>query len=255
MLQQILDRAQARLAGLIPDLDAWDERAASAPPPLRFDQALSATGLGVIAEVKRRSPSAGPIAEELDPVELAASYAAGGAAAISVLTDEEHFGGSLDDLTAARHAVSVPLLRKDFILHPVQVAEGRAAGADSVLLIVAALDDQMLASLIARSLGLGMVPLVEVHDATEMARAVAAGATVIGVNNRDLGTFTVDLATAERLRALVPAGIVTVAESGITNVGDARRMLDVGYDAVLVGQAAASAPDPAGFVRGLGALR
>lgn len=255
MLQQILDRVQARLPGLIPELDAWEERASAAPPPLRLDEALSAHGLRVIAEVKRRSPSAGPIAEGLDPVALAASYAAGGAAAISVLTDEEHFGGSLDDLTAARRAVSIPVLRKDFILHPVQVAEGRAAGADSVLLIAAALDDRGLETLIERAVDFGMVPLVEVHDATEVGRAVAAGATVIGVNNRDLGTFTVDLATAERLRPLIPAGVVTVAESGVKNVGDARRMLDAGYDAVLVGQAAASAPDPAGFVRELSELR
>jgi indole-3-glycerol phosphate synthase len=232
-------------------MDEWMDRAAATRAPVAFDEALRAPGLSVIAEIKRRSPSAGDIAPDLDPALLAVAYEAGGAAAISVLTEPDHFGGSLSDLEAVEAVSGLPLLRKDFILHPVQIAQGRALGADTVLLIAAVLDDPTLASLIETAKGLGMVALVEAHDGEEVARAAAAGARVIGVNNRDLRTFEVDLGTAERLRGVIPAGVVAVAEGGVTSDEGARRMYHAGYDAILVGQAAATAQDPASFVAGL----
>lgn len=255
MLEPILDSVRARLPALIDDLDTWISRAVGASAVRPFDSALARGGLSVIAEVKRRSPSAGEIAPGLDPARLASEYAAGGAAAISVLTEEVHFGGSLDDLIAVREAVDLPVLRKDFVLHPVQVAQARAAGADAILLIAAVLEDPTLADLIRVTAGFGMTPIVEVHDGEEVARAAAAGAVVIGVNNRDLTTFEVDLATAEELRRLVPADAVTIAESGVTTPADARRMEHAGYDAVLVGQAAAESDDPAAFVAALAGVR
>jgi indole-3-glycerol phosphate synthase len=251
VLQPILESVRATLPDLIGAEESWSRTAAAADPAQDFTAALAGSGLSVIAEIKRRSPSAGPIAPVLDPVALGMAYQAGGAAAISVLTEADHFGGSTDDLGAVAAACHVPILRKDFILHPVQVAQARAIGADAVLLIAAILDDALLESLIAAATGYGMTALVEAHDATEVARAAAGGATVIGVNNRDLRTFIIDLTTAERLRPLIPTGVVAVAESGVTDVVGARRMKAVGYDAILVGQAAAQAPDPAGFIEAL----
>lgn len=251
MLEQILAGVRSRLPDLVGELDTWIGRAVGAPEPRPFTAALARRGLSVIAEVKRRSPSAGDIAPGLDPSLLAAAYAEGGARAISVLTDEEHFGGSFEDLATVRGACDLPIVCKDFILHPVQVAQARAAGADAVLLIVAALDDATLGDLIAVTGGFGMDALVEAHDEAEIQRAVEAGASVVGVNNRDLTTFDVDLETAVRLREAIPSGVVAVAESGITDARAARRMERAGYDAILVGQAAAEAPDPAGFVAGL----
>jgi indole-3-glycerol phosphate synthase len=251
VLNSIIEGVRAGLPELVDEMDTWLGRAAAAGPIRPFDVALAGSGLSVIAEIKRRSPSAGDIAPGLDPALLASRYVEGGAAAVSVLTEPDHFGGSLDDLREVRAAVDVPLLRKDFVLHPVQVAQARAAGADAVLLIAAVLDDATLGDLITVTQGFGMTPLVEAHDATEVARSVASGATVVGVNNRDLTTFEVDLATAEKLRPLIPADSVTVAESGVTSEGGARRMARAGYDAILVGQAAAESDDPAAFVAGL----
>lgn len=251
MLEPILDSVRSRLPDLVAETELWLGRAAGAPPVRRFDEALAGPGLAIIAEVKRRSPSAGDIAPDLDPADLARSYVAGGAAAVSVLTEEDHFGGSIDDLRTVRTAIEAPLLRKDFVLHPVQVAQARAAGADAILLIAAVLDDPTLGDLIAVTRGFGMTALVEAHDGAEVARCVAAGATVIGVNNRDLATFDVDLATAEALRPLIPSNSVAVAESGVTSIEGARRMARSGYDAVLVGQAAAQAEDPAAFIADL----
>jgi indole-3-glycerol phosphate synthase len=248
MLEPILDSARSRLPDLVAETETWLGRAAAAAPARDFGAALAESGLGVIAEVKRRSPSAGDIAPNLDAAVLATAYVEGGASAISVLTEEDHFGGSIEDLRTVRSAVAIPLLRKDFVLHPVQVAQARAAGADAVLLIATILDDATLGDLVAVTRGFGMTPLVEAHDGPEVSRAVAAGATVIGVNNRDLTTFTVDLATAEAVRPLIPAGSVAIAESGVTSAAGARRMAAAGYDAILVGQAAAQAEDPAAFV-------
>ena len=203
-----------------------------------------AVGSSVIAEVKRRSPSKGDLAEIPDPAELATKYAAGGAAAISVLTEERRFHGSLADLRAVRAAVDTPILRKDFIVTDYQVLEARAAGADLVLLIVAALDDATLAHLHALATELGMAVLVEVHDEAETERAVALGAQLIGVNARNLKTLAVDNDTFRRLSALIPDDRVKVAESGITGVDDVIRFVTEGADVVLVGEALVKDGDP-----------
>jgi indole-3-glycerol phosphate synthase len=206
--------------------------------------------LSIIAEIKRASPSRGPILEDLDPSTLASLYERGGAAVVSVLTEERHFLGSLDDLRAVRSSIDLPVLRKDFILEAAQVWEARAAGADAVLLIVAVLDDPILRQLIEQTRELGMEALVEAHNAGEVDRALAAGARVVGVNNRDLETFEVDLATAENLADRV-GGVVSVAESGIWSAADARRMQASGFDAVLVGESLVRAKDPIRLMKDL----
>jgi indole-3-glycerol phosphate synthase len=208
-------------------------------------------GLSVIAEVKRRSPSKGDLAEIPEPAALAGAYARGGAAAISVLTEERRFGGSLADLRAVRAAVDVPLLRKDFIVTPYQLLEARAAGADLALLIVAALDDDSLRRLHDEARELGLTVLVEVHDEDETERAVALGAELIGVNARNLRTLDVDPDTFGRLAPLVPEGRVLVAESGISGPSDAARLADQGAQVVLVGEALVRDGDPEAAVRAL----
>lgn len=204
-------------------------------------------GLSVIAEVKRRSPSKGDLALGLDPATQAELYSAGGAAAVSVLTEPGFFGGSNDDLVAVREACPLPVLRKDFTVSAAQVWEARAIGADAVLLIVAALTDDELLRFLGEAADAGLAALVEVHTGAEAERALAAGATLIGVNNRDLATFTVDLGTAERVAPLLD-GVVRVAESGIGDPQDAARMARAGYDAVLVGESLVRSEDPAGFI-------
>jgi indole-3-glycerol phosphate synthase len=251
VLDPILQSTQRRLLGLLPQREPLQVAANEAAPASDFIAALRADGLGVIAEVKRASPSAGEIAPDLDASALARQYEAGGAAAISVLTEPDHFGGSLEDLTRVSDTVHIPVLRKDFILDPIQIYEARAAGADAVLLIASILDPDLLQRCLDVARGLGMAALVEAHDADEIAVAVGADADAIGINNRDLTTFAVDLGTGERLRKLIPAGVVAVAESGIRSPGDAIRMAEAGFDAVLVGQGAVSSGDPARFVRGL----
>jgi indole-3-glycerol phosphate synthase len=218
-------------------------------PRRDFAAALRARRPAVIAEVKKASPSKGVIRADFDPVAIAGAYAAAGAAAISVLTEERFFQGHGDHLAAVRAAVDVPLLRKDFVFDAYQLAEARAWGADAVLLIVAMLDDGQLAELHAGAVELGLAVLVEAHTADEVARAVVAGATLIGINNRDLGTFVTSLTTAEQLRPLVPGGTLTVAESGIETAADVRRMSAAGYDAVLVGESLMRAPDPGAALR------
>lgn len=204
-------------------------------------------GLSVIAEVKRRSPSKGDLALGLDPATQAELYSAGGAAAVSVLTEPAFFGGSNDDLVAVREACPLPVLRKDFTVSAAQVWEARAIGADAVLLIVAALTDDELLRFLGEAADAGLAALVEVHTGAEAERALAAGATLIGVNNRDLATFTVDLGTAERVAPLLD-GVVRVAESGIGDPQDAARMARAGYDAVLVGESLVRSEDPAGLI-------
>lgn len=224
-------------------------------PPARDPlPALRAPGLGVIAEVKRASPSKGHLATIPDPAALAAQYAAGGATAISVLTERRRFSGSLDDLVAVRAAVEAPVLRKDFVVTEYQLWEGRAAGADLALLIVAALTDAELAHLLGVAGGLGLTCLVETHTADEVRRAVDAGGVLIGVNNRNLKTLDVDLARFEELVGLLPPGTVSVAESGILTLADAQRMVDAGADAVLVGEALVKDGDPAAAVASMRAL-
>ncbi len=227
--------------------------AARAQAPARgFAAALrAATAPAVIAEVKRRSPSKGDLAAELDPAAIARAYAAGGATCLSVLTDVEFFGGSPADLVAARDAVTLPVLRKDFTVHEHDVLDARIMGADCVLLIVAALDDAELAAFHALAHDVGLDALVEVHDEAELERALAAGATLVGVNQRDLVTFQVDHARAQRMGGAIPDGCVRVAESGIRGPDDARALVAAGYHAVLVGEHLVTSGDPAGAVAAL----
>ena len=221
------------------------ERAAEAPSPRDALAALSARrGVHVIAEVKRSSPSKGALAAIADPAALAADYAAGGASVISVLTEQRRFGGSLADLDAVRARVDVPVLRKDFVVDPYQVWEARAHGADLVLLIVAALPQEVLQGLLELVESLGMHALVEVHDEDELSRAVAAGARIVGVNNRDLRTLEVDRDTFARLAPGIPAGRVAVAESGIRGPLDVTAAAEAGAGAVLVGEALVTGLSP-----------
>jgi indole-3-glycerol phosphate synthase len=234
--------------------DLLKRHALDAPPVRDFAAALRPEGgnLAVIGEIKRRSPSKGNLAPDLDPGTTAKSYEAGGAAAMSVLTDAIYFGGRIDDLTAARDATSLPVLRKDFTLDEVQVYESRAIGADAMLLIVAAIpDDSLLTDLHTLGRALGLAVLVEAHDALEIERAVGAGAEIIGVNNRDLATFREDIGVGESLAARIPASVVGVAESAVRTPADAVRLGAVGFDAVLVGEALVRADDPSALVRDL----
>ncbi|CAM3181455.1 indole-3-glycerol phosphate synthase TrpC [Stackebrandtia soli] len=218
--------------------------AEQAPPALDAFSILRQPGVGVIAEVKRSSPSKGKLAEIPDPAELACEYAAGGARAISVLTEENYFRGSLDDLDAVRAAVRIPVLRKDFIISSYQVHEARAHGADLVLLIVAALEQNALVALRERIESLGMTALVEVHDEEEADRALAAGARVIGVNARDLRTLKVDKSVFERLAPGLPSGVLKIAESGVRDTRDLLRYASVGADAVLIGEGLVTRKSP-----------
>jgi len=246
MLDQILSDARSRADDLMGCGPMYRKASASLQPVQPFSTALSGSGLSIIAEVKRRSPSRGVLAAGLDAVSQARIYESAGADAISVLTEPVHFDGSLDDLAEIRDAVSVPVLRKDFLLQPAQVWEARAFGADAVLLIVAILGRDGLQLMLDATADAGVDALVEVHDELEAAIALDAGATLVGVNNRDLTTFETDLAVAERIAdVIMQPGITTVAESGIHVSDDAGRMSSAGYDAILVGEALVVAPDPA----------
>ncbi len=252
-LDRIIEQHRRRAGVSPPDEAALAAAIASAPPVRSFRAALLAAPgpIAVIAEVKRRSPSRGELAPRLDPAELARAYESGGAACLSVLTDEEFFGGSAEDLVAARAACGLPVLRKDFTVCEADLDEARAMGADAALLIVAALGDEELTRLLTRCRALGLDALVEVHDEEELRRALGAGADLIGVNQRDLHTFEVDTARAERVRTAVPAGVVTVAESGIGSGSDLARLAGAGFDAALVGERLVTAPDPAAALREL----
>jgi indole-3-glycerol phosphate synthase len=254
ILDDILARTRADLTVRMQQRPLADlERAARAQAPARgLARALRRPGqVAAIAEFKRRSPSAGWIRQGAEPGPLTLAYAAGGAAALSVLTDGPFFGGSLDDLQAARAGVSIPVLRKDFMVDRYQVAEARAAGADAILIIVSALDDGDIAALLQAAADFGVDALVEAHDQTEVLRAVALGASIIGVNNRDLKTFTMDRELSIRLRPLVPPDRVMVAESGIRDAADVRRLGAAGIDAVLVGETLMRAPDAGAALREL----
>jgi indole-3-glycerol phosphate synthase len=237
--------------------DLLRRTALDAPPTRGFTAALRRPDghVAVIGELKRRSPSKGDLAPDLDPGPTAKAYEAGGAAALSVLTDQPYFGGSVADLQAARDATTLPCLRKDFTIDEVQVYEARAIGADAVLLIVAAIsDDALLADLHALAIDLGLGVVVEAHDAAELERALRAGAVVVGVNNRDLATFAEDLGTSASLSGSIPSEVVSVAESAIRTPDDARRVAAAGFDAVLVGEALVRAADPTALVRDLAAV-
>lgn len=241
-----LAERQARVS-----LDQLKERAEAAPAARDGVAALKGESVTVICEVKRSSPSKGALAAIADPAGLAADYEAGGAAAISVLTERRRFGGSLDDLTEVRARVDIPVLRKDFVVTSYQLWEARAHGADLVLLIVAALDQPALVSLVERAESIGLTPLVEVHDEDEVERAVDAGARIVGVNARDLRTLEVDRSTFERVAPEIPGGIVRVAESGVRGPHDLIAYANEGADAVLVGESLVTGRDPRSAVADL----
>lgn len=245
-VREDLAERQARVS-----LDQLKELAAKAPDAKDGVAALRGDGIRVICEVKRSSPSKGALAAIADPAALALDYAAGGAAAISVLTEQRRFGGSLADLDAVRAAVETPILRKDFIVTAYQLWEARAHGADLALLIVAALDQPALVSLIERAESIGLTPLVEVHDEEEVARAVDAGAKIIGVNARNLKTLEVDRNTFGNVVDAIPAHIVRIAESGVRGPHDLIAYANLGADAVLVGESLVTGKDPKAAVADL----
>jgi indole-3-glycerol phosphate synthase len=222
-----------------------------ARPRHAFRDALAASGIRVIAECKRRSPSRGVLRRDYDPAAIAAAYAAAGAAAVSVLTEPTFFDGALDHLQRVRADVDVPVLRKDFIVTEFQIDEARRAGADAVLLIAGALDHPELLRLLAAAAQCGVDALVEVHDEDELARVLDAGATIVGVNCRNLRTLDLSLETFDRLADRLPAGIVAVAESGLSSAADLRRLHALRYDAFLIGERFMSAADPGAALAGL----
>ena len=263
-------QASGRLPGILASIVATKERelvelrsraseleaaAGAAASPRDFRSALTrADRVALIAECKRRSPGAGAIRPDLDPVALSRAYARAGAAAVSVLTDREYFGGSRDDLEAVRSATPVPVLRKDFTIDPLHVVEARAMGADAVLLIVRILSDRALRELHAEASALGMSVLVEVHDAAELERAASIGADLIGINNRDLSTFRTDLGTTLELVDRVPEGALVVSESGIRGPADVARLGEAGVDAILVGEALLKSGDPEAAARAMASV-
>ena len=251
-LDKILEAHRTRAKADQRTFDHVVEEARAMPPTRGFAEAVrQASGLAVISEIKRRSPSKGDLNPGIDPAAWARSYEEGGANCLSVLTDEPHFGGSAADLAAARRAVGLPVLRKDFTVCVNDVVDARLMGADAVLLIVAALDDVELADFHALAVDLGLDALVETHDEAEVERALKVGASLVGVNQRDLVTFEVDTARAVRVGRSLPADVVRVAESGVGGPDDAKVLKDAGYHAVLVGELLVKSGDPAAAVRAL----
>jgi indole-3-glycerol phosphate synthase len=250
-LGEILATHRAQAGDDHRDVTELVKRAASTAPPRDFAAALGGEGLACIAEIKRRSPSKGDLDRTLQPAVVAKEYVAGGAACLSVLTDADYFGGAPADLIAARQASGLPALRKDFTVSEADVADARLMGADAVLLIVAALDDDELRRFSALARTLALTALVEVHDEEELDRALRAEARVIGVNQRDLETFRVDHERACSLAARIPPDVIAVAESGIRDSDDARRLADAGYDAILVGETLVRASNRAAALRQL----
>ncbi|MEE8574769.1 MAG: indole-3-glycerol phosphate synthase TrpC [Thermodesulfobacteriota bacterium] len=246
ILDDIVRDKRAALIGVINDtpLEVVKEKLSHAPAVRDFKAALTAGSVNIIAEVKKASPSKGVIREDFDPALLAKEYEAGGAAAVSVLTEEKYFQGSLNYLEAVRDAVSLPVLRKDFIFEPYQIYEARTCGADALLLIASLFSVEILSELIALTQSLRMTPLVEVHTADELTVALDAGAEVVGINNRDLNTFVTDIENTITLSGLIPDGIVVVSESGISTALDIKRLRSAGVSAFLIGEALAREPRP-----------
>ncbi len=251
-LDRILVRHREMAAAETRSLADVVGRARELPPTRGFRAALAGNDhLAVISEIKRRSPSKGDLNADLDPAAIAAVYEAGGAACLSVLTDAEFFGGSAADLQAARAACSLPVLRKDFTVSPFDVADARLMGADCVLLIAAALSPGEVADLHGLAVDIGLDVLVEIHDEHELESALAAGATLVGVNQRDLVTFQVDHERAVRMAGVIPDHVVKVAESGVRGPDDARSLRAAGYHAILVGETLVTSPDPQATLRAL----
>jgi len=245
ILSRIVATKGEEIKALLPREAEFRARLSDAPAPRDLAQALRRQGeVAVMAEVKRRSPGAGAIRPDLNPAELASAYEAAGASAVSVLTDGQYFGGSIQDLEAVRRAVEIPVFRKEFIIHPLQLLEARAAGADGILLIVRILTDEALRSLHAHALELGLTPLVEVHHGDELHRALAAGADLIGINNRNLESFTTSLDVTLGLLGEIPGGVTVVSESGIRTAEEVDRLGSAGVHGVLVGETFLKAPDP-----------
>lgn len=252
ILARIVASKREELARTLPLRPRLEEEAAAAAASRRdFRAALAAHAPAVIAEIKKASPSKGLLAREFDPASIARCYAEGGATALSVLTDGPYFQGSLADLRAARAAAPLPVLRKDFTIHEAQIAEAAAAGADAILLIAAILSERQIRDFRETAAHYRLAALVEVHDERELDLAIAAGADIIGVNNRNLSTFEVTLETSLRLAPRMPAGALLVAESGIHSAEDVRRLRDAGYTAFLVGEHLMKAGDPASALRAL----
>jgi indole-3-glycerol phosphate synthase len=248
-LDRIVERHRELASGDARSVDDLVAEAVAMPATRGFLRVLdSADRLAVIGEIKRRSPSKGDLNASLDPGDLARSYELGGASCLSVLTDEEFFGGSPADLQAARRACSIPVLRKDFTVSALDVADARLMGADCLLLIVAVLEAAELADLHRLAIDVGLDVLVEIHDEPELDLALAAGATLIGVNQRDLVTFEVDHERAVRMAAVIPDDVVKVAESGVRDGADARALRDAGYHAILVGETLVTSDDPAAAI-------
>jgi indole-3-glycerol phosphate synthase len=247
ILDRIVESTRMRVARVESEISLAEvkEAARRREPARDFAGALNGAGVSLIAEVKRASPSRGPLRPDLDASSLAREYSASGAAAISVLTEKDHFLGGFADLEAARAASGLPVLCKDFVIEKYQVYEARAHGADAVLLIAAVLSRQRLEALLATSRSLGMAALVEVHNRTELAEAVECRPRVIGINNRDLADFSVDLKTTLGLRPLIPSGVLVVSESGINTRDDVLTLQDAGVNAILVGEALVTSPSPA----------
>ncbi len=255
ILESIIAVKREELSALRGRSGELESKVRQAPPPRDFLSALHTEGsVSLIAECKRRSPGAGDIRPGLDPVELTRGYERSGASALSVLTDSRFFGGSNEDLAAIRSEGGIPILRKDFTLDPLHVIEARASGADAVLLIVRILPDALLRELLEVAESLDMEALVEAHDAREVERAVDAGARILGINNRDLATFTTDLGTTVRLLEGVPDNVLVVSESGIRTREDVARLGGAGVDAILVGETLLRDPDPAAAVERLGGV-
>jgi indole-3-glycerol phosphate synthase len=251
-LEHLLDGTRERLdrARRERPFDQLEELAAAAEPR-PFSEALARPGTSLVAEYKRRSPSAGPIREGAEVTEVTAAYERGGAAAVSILTDEDHFGGSLSDVEDARQAIGIPILRKDFTIDRYQLYESKAAGADAVLLVARTLEPAELDALHAEARALDLDALVEVHTDPELERALELDVDVIGINNRDLDDFSVDLQRTFELLPDVPAGKIVVSESGIRSRADVEKLEGIGIDAILVGEALMRAPDPEAAVREL----
>ena len=254
-LGAIVAEARDRAALLQPNAAELSESAASVPPAPSLATALQMDAVAVIAEVKRRSPSKGWISPGISAVDQARSYETGGAAAVSILTEPAHFGGSVADLIAVRDALSIPALKKDFHVDPIQLVEAKALGASAALLIARALSPDLLVEMIDAAAALALETLVEIRDEDELIRALDAGAAIIGINNRNLETLAIDPATSERLLAQIPAEVIAIAESGVQNRGDVERLARCGADAVLVGSVLSAAPDPIDAVRQLAGVR